>query len=355
MNRKKMIKQGSAVALALTLALSAMILPQVRAATAIDTDTECSVNFEVTLDSAQENREDLGNLKVPVNISLYQVASVNEYGEYQTLEGFGDLELDKIDSDTTAEEWIEKAETAMGLVEASQGAIAPVDNSPVILEKNPAGTALTGSLDGLAVGMYLVVADDAYSSQYSYSFSPYLLALPNNTYYETKDDTWQYKVKTDLKPEQTQRYGDLEIEKTLTSYNATVGGASFVFSVDAVLDNETVYSDVVSVVFSEAGTRSILVEDLPAGAAVTVTEIYSGAGYSPAAGTQTTQTVTIVADPIEGEVVDVEVPASVSFENEYNGSLNGGSSVVNHFYRTDTTWGLEQQTDSTGSGAAAQE
>ena len=38
MNRKKIIKQGCAALLGLTLALSAAVLPQVRAAIAVDTE-----------------------------------------------------------------------------------------------------------------------------------------------------------------------------------------------------------------------------------------------------------------------------------------------------------------------------
>ena len=116
------------------------------------------------------------------------------------------------------------------------------------------------------------------------------------------------------------------------------------------------YSDVVSLVFDAAGTKSVTIENIPAGAQVTVTEVYSGASYSLTADTAQTQQVQIVADGEEG------APVSVSFENEYNESLNGGSSVENHFNYTEPadpadtgTWSWEQRIDSTDSGTAAQE
>ena len=43
-----------------------------------------------------------------------------------------------------------------------------------------------------------------------------------------------YDVSTGLKPEQTPRLGSLTIQKTLTSYNATLGNAAFVFQVEGI-------------------------------------------------------------------------------------------------------------------------
>ena len=86
-------------------------------------------------------------------------------------------------------------------------------------------------------------------------------------------------------------------------------------------------------------------EDIPAGAQVTVTEIYSGASYQ-VTGSQT-QTVT----------VESSRENTVSFTNEYNGENQGGSSIVNHFDYTEPTqgdsdgkWTPEQQTDSSQQG-----
>ena len=133
MNRKKMIKQGSAVALALTLALSAMILPQVRAATAIDMTKECSVSFELDT-TGTGSFDELTDLAVP--ISLYQVATVNEYGEYTANAGFESLKLDAISSETTAAEWEQKAADAMAIL----GEDTAADYSTVIAEEETAAS-----------------------------------------------------------------------------------------------------------------------------------------------------------------------------------------------------------------------
>ncbi|MGN0399716.1 MAG: DUF5979 domain-containing protein [Blautia sp.] len=329
---RKRIKKGTALALALVLTLSTMILSKVQAAISIDTERQCSITFE--LDSSYP---ELKELTIPVH--LYQVADVNEYGEYQIPEGFESLKLSTIISEITAQEWEEKAREAMRIVEEQQ--IQPAASGEIVNG--------TGKIEGLETGMYLVAAESVQSSSSTYTFTPYLISLPNNYYQNGQEDEWVYDITTGLKPGQEDRYGDLIIDKTLTSYNASLGETTFVFSVEAEKEGEIVYSDVVSVVFDGTGTKSVVVKDLPAGAKVTVTEVYSGASYELT--TEESQTVEIMADST----------AETAFENEYNHQINGGSSVVNHFEYTEPeepsdassprregTWDWEQQTDSTG-------
>ena len=84
--------------------------------------------------------------------------------------------------------------------------------------------------------------------------------------------------------QQTQRYGDLEIVKDLTEYNASLKDALFVFQVEGTRNGEKVYSDVVSIKFNQAGEKSVLVKHLPAGTKVTVKEVYAGGSYSNTSG-----------------------------------------------------------------------
>lgn len=331
---KKKLKKGSALALALVLTLSTVVMSKVQAAISIETDRQCSVKFELDAVYPELSGE---NMTIPVR--MYKVADVNQYGEYQTLAGFEDLKLDSISSKTTAQEWEEKARSAVKAVEENQTEATASDN--LIGGK--------GSVDGLSVGMYLVEAEEVQSPYYTYSFTPYLISLPNNQYYVTGSDEWLYDTSTGLKPDQQKRYGDLEIDKTLTSYNETMKGASFVFDIEAEVNGEIVYSDVVSMVFDGTGTKSVVIKELPAGANITVTEVYSGSSYE--ATGEAEQTTQIVADEM----------VSTAFENQYDGKLNGGSSVVNHFEFTpneetaddqkqsaeDGVWDWEQQTDST--------
>lgn len=331
---KKKIKKGSALALALVLTLSTVVLSKVQAAISIETNRQCSVKFELDAVYPELSGE---NMTIPVH--LYKVADVNQYGEYQTLAGFEDLKLDSISSKTTAQEWEVKAKSAVKTIEENK------------IEATASGslTGGRGSVDGLSVGMYLVEAEKVQSPYYTYRFTPYLISLPNNQYYVTGSDDWIYDASTGLKPDQQARFGDLEIDKTLTSYNETMKGASFVFDIEAQVNGEVVYSDVVSMVFDGTGTKKVVVKDLPAGADVTVTEVYSGSSYEVTGDAE--QTTQIAADEM----------VSVAFENRYDGTLNGGSSVVNHFEFTpqenteddqnqsakNGVWDWKQQTDST--------
>lgn len=311
MKMKKRIKQGSAAALALVLAVPAMTYENIQAAVGIDTDRSCSVEFQVDGTFAELRTLD-------IDVDLYKVAAVDATGAYTALEGFQELGLDKIDSETTAEEWEQMAAQAADLIQAQETA----PDLTAVLED---GEGIARNLD---TGMYLVEARQVQSAEYTYSFTPYLLALPSNYYSTSGNDDWVYDVTTGLKPEQEARYGSIQINKTLDTYNATLGEATFIFSVEAEKANsqgqmENVYSDVVSLVFDGPGTRSVEVGNLPAGAQVTVTEVYTGASYELT--TAASQTLTVIAEGEDGN------PGTISFANTYDGENNGGASVVNHF------------------------
>lgn len=309
---KKRLSKGGAVGLAFAVMLSAFVIPNAYAATAIDVDANCSIAFSIG-----GEYEELDT--TPVTVDLYKVATVDEVGRYTELDEYGDLGLASVNDKTTAADWEKIAGVAMDIVEKDS-----TTPTKTITIENAEGKA-----EDLETGMYLVVARTAQAADYEYSFTPYLISLPDNYYSETNpDDSWIYTdVATGLKAEQTDRYGDLVIDKTLASMNASLGDASFVFQIEAVKENKTVYSDAVSITFTAAGEQSLTVEHIPAGAEVTVTEVYSGASYSTAS--DAVQTTKIVADSDE---------ASVSFTNEYDNRNNGGSSVVNHFENNDGNW-----------------
>ena len=321
MTMKKRIKTAGALTLAAITVLSAAGLSSVYGALGVETDKKCSLTF--TLDGTEF--DELRSLEIPVDV--YKVADITEEAVYDTTKytDFADLGLEKVSSTTTAEEWAQMAEKAMETVEDKK--IAPTADVKVT---KPAGAAeSTGVINNLETGMYLVQAE---------TVTPYLVSLPNNYYSkENSDDAWVYDVTTGMKPQQTQRYGDLEIVKDLTEYNASLKDALFVFQVEGIRNNKQVYSDVVSIKFNQAGEKSVLVKHLPAGTQVTVKEVYAGGSYKNTSGD--TQTATIVA---EGED---NSPASVSFTNTYNGKLIPGTGIVNHFENKDGEWSWEQQTD----------
>lgn len=309
--------------LASVLLVLLLAVPGVYGAGGIDTERACGVTFKL-----DGQYSELEALTIPV--SLYRVASVGIDGRYTPLEGFTGLDLSSVDSETTAEEWAQMAEQASQIIETGGAETAA---SGEIRQ----GTAQVG---GLETGMYLVEAGSVETARYTYDFIPYLLALPGNYYAATGSDDWVYDVESALKPEQQTRYGSLAIEKVLEDYNATLGGATCVFTVEALLDGEVVYSDAVSLVFDEAGRKTVTADGIPAGAQVTVREVYAGAGYQ------------VVGDDVQTAEIIADDTVPVNFGNTYSGSPNTGSSIVNHYtYRGDGIWNDPvQMTDSTQSG-----
>ena len=322
------IKKKGAAALAFALVLSAVGISSVYGAPGIDTGASCSLSFE--LDGQYEELE-----RMAIPVSLYKVADLDVSGEYLPLEGYESLELGSVTESTTAQQWESFAKEAVALTDTLGTEPAAVLEIAPDEEGKPSGYA-----GDLSQGMYLVEADTVQTEEYTYEFVPYLVSLPNNYYYSTGNDDWVYDVTTGLKPEQTMRYGSLTIDKTLASYNATLGSASFVFQVEGVKDGDLVLSDVVSLVFDATGTKSVTISGIPAGTRVTVTEIYGGANYDATSAAE--QSAVVTADE-EGQL-----SASVSFTNDYNGGMNYGTSVVNHFEYSDGVWDWEQQADSSG-------
>lgn len=326
---KHVVKKGGIFALALALLLALPALPGAFAAGAVDTAKKCSVTFR--LEGMEAEYTELGQMEIP--IKMYRVADMDATGNYAVLEGFEGLDFSGINSATSAKDWQQMAQTAIDAVEKE--------------DMQPDGeTALNGAgeddgiVGGLAAGMYLVRAETVQSPEYSYAFAPYLLSLPNNYFYQTQDDAWVYDVTSELKPDQTERYGSLEIVKQLGSYNQSLGNAYFVFRVEATRGSQNVYSNAFALDFNAPGEKKLLIEHIPAGTQVTVTEVYSGASYE-ASGDSVRQTAIIA----EGETGG---PASVTFRNEYNNHRNTGTGIVNRFTYQDGTWDVEQQADSAG-------
>lgn len=326
MNRR--VKILGACALTLAVTLSGLALPRAYAAKAVDVNKKCSIEFNLqnsVYDAATENKdaekaEDFAELnKLHVQVHLYRVADIKETGAYTEAKGFEELKLDQISDKTTAEQWAEKAAKARELIKSG---VEPAAETAVTLKDGK------GEVRGLATGMYLIVADEVKSPYFTYSFKESLISLPNNYWYNSQSDDWIYnlteKNAVGLKPDREERKGDLVINKTLTSYNATVGGATFVFHVNVEKLDGTITNNVYKMEFTGAGNDSFTIGDLPAGAKVTVTEAYSGASYKLVSDNE--QQVTIIASEEEGN------PVSVSFTNEYDGGQNGGTGIVNRFY-----------------------
>lgn len=323
----KRLKQGTTFLLALALAFPLLTLPGARAANAIDTDAECSIQFDIGGSSEL--------LKAGIPVNLYKVASVDESGNYTATGTFAKLDLSSVNADNLADataEWKKRANDAKEMLTDSDGNTVVEPPKTITLTDNPNDDH---TITGLKTGLYLVDTPKVITPNYTYTFTPYLISLPTNNYYNNDhtNDEWIYNLTgsnaVGLKPEQHVRYGDLVIKKELKDHNATFGDkATFVFQIDITTLDEKKETRIEELTFSAAGNDSVTITKIPAGSHVKVTEVYSGASYELASAKS--QKTDIIANPEKETEVEFK-PAEVSFINKHDGRTNGGYGVKNNF------------------------
>lgn len=328
----KRLKQGSTFLLAVALTFPLLTLPGAKAASAINTGQKCSIEFDIS-----GNSSELLSASIPVK--LYKVASVDESGNYTVTDAFTGLDLSSVSADnldTAAATWAARAKEAQGKLTDSDGKTV-VEPTETVTLQNGRGTAT-----GLKTGLYLVDTPKVITPNYTYTFTPYLVSLPTNNYYnndQTSDDwiydlTKEYNSAVGLKPEQHVRYGKLVINKELEDHNATFGDkATFVFQIDITTPDNKKETRIEELTFDAAGSHSVTIEKIPAGSHVTVTEVYSGASYELASAKS--QETDIIANPEKKSEVEFR-PAEVSFINKHDGRTNGGYGIRNNFKLDET-------------------
>lgn len=324
----KRLKQGSTFLLAVALTFPLLTLPGAKAANAIDTDAECSIQFDIG-----GNSSELLSASIPVN--LYKVASVDVSGNYTATDAFTGLKLSSVSADNLADataEWKKRANDAKEMLTDSDGKTVVEPTQTITLTNNPNDDH---TITGLKTGLYLVDTPKVITPNYTYTFTPYLISLPTNNYYNNDhtNDKWIYNLTgsnaVGLKPEQHVRYGDLVIKKELKDHNATFGDkATFVFQIDITTLDEKKETRIEELTFSAAGNDSVTITKIPAGSHVKVTEVYSGASYELASAKS--QETDIIANPEKETEVEFK-PAEVSFINKHDGRTNGGYGVKNNF------------------------
>ncbi len=322
---------GCALILAMVIAFSVVAVPVVYAAVGVKTDRKCTIQVDLRNSGFSELT---GSEALPIEVELYKVADIDISGDYTPTSDYSTLDFSAIDSETTREMWEILADNAVEIIKESN--IVPSKT-----EINEYGEVIMADL---ATGLYLVNVEQVMSDNYIYEFTPFLVSLPNNYYYSTGDDTWIYDLTGEnaisLKAARVDRYGDIVINKVLDTYNATIGGAAFVFQIEGVKTDvdtqkaEVVYSDVVSMTFDGTGKDSLVIRGIPAGTEVTVTEVYSGASYQ------------VTTDPVQTQRIVANDIISYDFENTYDGRLNGGCGIVNAFtYDSESERWIPSQTE----------
>jgi len=131
-------------------------------------------------------------------------------------------------------------------------------------------------------------------------------------------------------------YQDLIIDKTVSTYS-TSGKTTSVFKIVAMYEDTEVYNDVVGLTFDAAGSKAAyIIQKLPVGAEVTVTEVYSGAAYTVSTSSEVSLTL------------PEEEPGVAEFVNDYDNTLTQGSGIVNEFTYTGDGWAVDNTGDNSG-------
>lgn len=325
------------ITLLLAFAIVASIASATIIAKAVDLSRSCSLYVK------PGSSEYAGEVKeANVVLDVYQIAAAEEsnYDRY-TFSFIGPYSGFELSEAPDSDEW--------GAISQKAAKIAVSYDTPVTT------APLETTIGGLASGLYLVIArgedltnyvepyvDDegnekiatiALSGSQKISFAPVLVSLPTK---EADDDDrinsanpgeWIYDSTISLKPEMDKRFGAMEIISNLEGY-VTGSPATFVYDIEAVLNGERVYSDVISETLKGEGTQSTLVEGIPVGAVVTVTEVYSGVCYE------------LTGSSNQMVVVDNDEVVSVSFTNRPDDSLLRGGGFTDHFWYSEV-WHME--------------
>lgn len=317
-----------ALALAAVVAASGFGVYRTEAAGKIDLNKPSSVSVSVQTDEATNP---FTKYRGYVTVRFYKVAGIDATGQYTDV--ISGVDLSSLSGSNVSASDTEK------VAEAAYKAYKLDTENP---ERPYASVSfdlsdISSAVSAMDKGLYLFVPQPTYDDIYDYTFKYSLVSVPTSKYItatkvdesgnivsdDTASDAWEYNVDIILKPEATPRYGSLQINKTLNTFNESLGKASFVFEVEATRDNKTVFSNVYSMDFESANTESVLVEHIPAGSTVTVKEVYSGASYTLASDSEITKAI-VANDTVTAD-----------FTNDYDNRLiEGGIGIENHFVKS---------------------
>ena len=107
------------------------------------------------------------------------------------------------------------------------------------------------------------------------------------------------------------------LEGGVATYDLAAGG------VDIAPSQDLIAPEVITAV-DEVKEKTIRIADIPAGSKVTVTEVYTGAGYE-IVGDSKKVLESLVADEDSQEI------ATASFENKASNEIHGGYGIVNNY------------------------
>ncbi|MBR4080519.1 MAG: Cna B-type domain-containing protein [Clostridia bacterium] len=193
-----------------------------------------------------------------VGFELYRVADMNDYAQFELCAAYQEFSGD-INRLEFAADWILAAEEMLAM---SGG-------------QEPAATATSGD-DGLAVftdltpGLYLVTGKPVTIDPWIYTFTPFLVSVPNRDW----EDEWVYDVFSDVKLEKTPAWIDVEVVKVWDDEGYEYKRPGYIYA-DLYCDGEKIDS----AKLNAANSWYHVFENLPAAHEYTVVERKVPHGY----------------------------------------------------------------------------
>lgn len=260
---------------------------------------------------------------------MYHIGNYEGSGKWTALAGFESLQA-----------YIDNLNNADGssLEELGEKALSLISTA----SKCATGTVRNGRAEftDLMEGLYLLVPENAENAAKTkeYSFLPTVIPLP---FSDSEGRLTVKSIEVNLKPGEKQLTGSIRIIKNIIGWNNLLTSTTAVFKVTGRDgNNEIVYSNVFSLQFTAPGTKSFLIDNLPAGITFTVEEVYDGVAYSPD------------AHPVQVQEVKAGETAVFEFTNTYDGGMVDSVSVENHYYKDESgNPNFRQLEDSTKEGS----
>ena len=158
----------------------------------------------------------------------------------------------------------------------------------------------------------------------------------NRSYFVNGDG--EVVVQGDITQDSDLEYFDfkIEINTELTSYNETFGTIPIIYNIIGIYNGQIVCEQLECVNFNTVGSQTSTIElKAPVGTTLTVTQVYSGAGYKTVS--EMAQSVEFVSEMTES----TDAVATFSYTNEYDykNISNGGSTTQSIIYTRETSNG----------------
>ncbi len=286
--------------------------------------------------------EDVANFGQPTTLHIYRLGSVDDSGSITYSDSISDISDLPTEFSEVEGNWFELGKSSYGYQKeflnylCGEMAVESVNDlglesyldinlenyKKINMSNNIyAEEELRGKTD-----LFVVSCDNIVTKEFEYSFAPMIIEVE-------KGNINLYLLLTGRET----RKGRVEIETEVLNYDYNLGYPSnIIYKVEAMSEGNLVYSDVITQFVTYPGNKTVMLDNIPSGTTVTVSQIYSGASSKC--------TSQKIQQPSWDYFSEEEPTCKVSFTNQYEASSKLGYGILNRFYYWDKRWDLDKIT-----------